>query len=1348
MGSYNEPNPDNWWENPASEPESSVTVTSAPANTEGGGGGQDINQIYEQYLGRGVDASGASTYAGWSNQDIINAIQSSPEYANYTAGGGGGGNLPGNTGGGGTNANALYQQYLGRDIDPSGAATWAGKSMDEIIAGITGSQEYAGRGGSGGGGAPTTLDYGSMTPEQTVSDIYRKVLGREADAGAKGWIEDIRGGTSALELAQRLQASDEGKAYLAANPELAYKAMVGLSQQNAPFKREGDQFGYTSTTRDPETGNIINQQFNPTIDFSGLKYTGSPTRTVGGGESSTGQTVTTHQYEDGKGGTITVDDRGNMISYTPSIQWYAEQNAKHPDAVRQGYRNLSYMATGPIDKTIKIMGQDVPIEAQEYMTNDKGQLVVDKSGNLIPMIREPSSPGGWESAMSKIVDTGIMAVGALGGGPLGAAAASGLVGLKNETPTNQILKNAALAAGTTWAAGQFLPDGSLPLDEITGSTFTSPAFQLTTEGANAANLALQNAPAFVAPAINAASTVANTATNTAPSAVAPAVAPSSIPPWLEAAQRGAIVGGAMGGVNSVLSGQNPLMGIATGIATGAVGGASNSALNGGFLGNVGSGALAGMTGAALNKQNIGTGALYGGGGGALNYAANSPYAPDWAKNPMIRNAITGGALSVARGDDFTKGMASGVVGGFIGNQANNYINTLFPNTNVQSPTNAPILKSEETNIPSSQEVMVANQPTEPDLEAQRGTQPNAPLARLASYTSQNELPLPEVESIYPTETEPYTPQEPNPITGRSENPDGSINYTVNDRQVTLNTDSTVTITDPDGNQTVLYGDQAANVVAIAEANEKRVLSEFFQTVRTGFDEIGAQNDMYMNDGGGYGGARAIQIPSTIDQFRALEEQGIQPPYFSAENNDLSLRQGQSPYANEPFMTKVVDPKGSVTVTGVPELNQPAKVSPLTPQQEDAMIGAQDAQAAIQAAEMSQPSDPQEALMISESAAVEANATPQEQEIISQLKDIITSPDTSPEQKQVAAEELKQLSVAIATQGGEAGSNKGVLDGTTDGSKGGVEGGVKGGVEGGILGGIIGARGLQPGTGGGYQGEDPNLGLDKQDMEEEPEPEPEEPFVDPNDILPELPSEEPPEEKEPSTKKPNLPRQPLPIKKPVYPSQIPGYSFNQNISGALPGNLTATMLAGAPTQEGRRMLQQLKQLYPQLSTIDPHLLQTLSSRAGAGSGGGALSTPAPGYPDQASGKTSFAQSSMPANFNALNASGLQALGGASNPNIAGYADGGDVHIPEFKTGTTGHYVQGRGDGQSDEIPAMLANGEYVFDADTVAALGNGSNEAGARALDKMREAIRKHKRSAPHTKIPPKAKSPLEYLKGK
>lgn len=77
----------------------------------------------------------------------------------------------------------------------------------------------------------------------------------------------------------------------------------------------------------------------------------------------------------------------------------------------------------------------------------------------------------------------------------------------------------------------------------------------------------------------------------------------------------------------------------------------------------------------------------------------------------------------------------------------------------------------------------------------------------------------------------------------------------------------------------------------------------------------------------------------------------------------------------------------------------------------------------------------------------------------------------------------------------------------------------------------------------------------------------------------------------------------------------------------------------------------------------------------------------------------------------------------------------------------HYVQGAGGGQDDLIPAKLADGEYVFDAEIVAALGDGSNKRGAEILDQWREAIRKHKRSGPIGSIPPKAKSPLAYMKG-
>lgn len=67
------------------------------------------------------------------------------------------------------------------------------------------------------------------------------------------------------------------------------------------------------------------------------------------------------------------------------------------------------------------------------------------------------------------------------------------------------------------------------------------------------------------------------------------------------------------------------------------------------------------------------------------------------------------------------------------------------------------------------------------------------------------------------------------------------------------------------------------------------------------------------------------------------------------------------------------------------------------------------------------------------------------------------------------------------------------------------------------------------------------------------------------------------------------------------------------------------------------------------------------------------------------------------------------------------------------------------GQADVIPVAAAGGEYIFDADTVSALGDGNTEAGAAKLDAMRKNIRQHKRTAPTSKIPPKARQPEQYL---
>jgi hypothetical protein len=77
------------------------------------------------------------------------------------------------------------------------------------------------------------------------------------------------------------------------------------------------------------------------------------------------------------------------------------------------------------------------------------------------------------------------------------------------------------------------------------------------------------------------------------------------------------------------------------------------------------------------------------------------------------------------------------------------------------------------------------------------------------------------------------------------------------------------------------------------------------------------------------------------------------------------------------------------------------------------------------------------------------------------------------------------------------------------------------------------------------------------------------------------------------------------------------------------------------------------------------------------------------------------------------------------------------------------VSGPGHGREDAIPAVLSDGEYVIDAETVALLGDGSSKAGAQRLDQMRQQIRKHKGGAlSRGQISPDAKPAIAYAKGR
>ena len=90
-------------------------------------------------------------------------------------------------------------------------------------------------------------------------------------------------------------------------------------------------------------------------------------------------------------------------------------------------------------------------------------------------------------------------------------------------------------------------------------------------------------------------------------------------------------------------------------------------------------------------------------------------------------------------------------------------------------------------------------------------------------------------------------------------------------------------------------------------------------------------------------------------------------------------------------------------------------------------------------------------------------------------------------------------------------------------------------------------------------------------------------------------------------------------------------------------------------------------------------------------------------------------------------------------LTGYAEGGS---------SESRYVDGPGSGREDKIPALLSDGEYVMDAETLALLGDGSTKEGARRMDEFRAKIRQHKgRALSRGQISPDAKSPHEYMGG-
>jgi hypothetical protein len=239
----------------------------------------------------------------------------------------------------------------------------------------------------------------------------------------------------------------------------------------------------------------------------------------------------------------------------------------------------------------------------------------------------------------------------------------------------------------------------------------------------------------------------------------------------------------------------------------------------------------------------------------------------------------------------------------------------------------------------------------------------------------------------------------------------------------------------------------------------------------------------------------------------------------------------------------------------------------------------------------------------------------------------------------------------------------------------------------------------------------------------------------------------------------IPSTPLPtIPTPQRPQQLQNFQTagtNITYGGSSDWNVSPGFLKSTVTQQGViDPLARIKQAQAEserdamMQNVDPRLMQILQSRMGLSQ-----------QPDGLSGENDYYSYGTEESIDDI-------LGGGSRTYKEGgfveplKATGGSMALPLLaKSGGAlsnyggredykhGKHVAGEGDGQSDDIPAWLADGEFVFPADVVSALGNGSTKAGTDKLYEMMHGIRDRARSKGPKDLPPAAlKSPLDYLK--
>jgi hypothetical protein len=1244
------------------------------------------------------------------------------------AGGGGGGAVDQGT------LNQLYEQYLGRGVDPSGAASWTGQDYNTVVQGLLGSQEYASRGGDQGGGGgglsgigATTggamvggglsgMDSGAAPTNETefVNKLYHDMFNRAPDEGAQNWINALQSG--------QMTPQDVANSFVSSQEAQQNDKSQSIEQQIA----DAIAAGYTGNAISPEDRASQAKLNDPYLKNLNI-------------DSADAQSLLA------------------LKSSNPA-QYYEQVAQKLKDQVYEGYRtNSNYSNDYNALQNLKTVSPiDYYKNQLDFLSNQIGwQIGQNRSDRNAPIEEElkkvaieAQNAGMKFDDVKNIVNKG-------------AASAN----IQNQ----QRIANEAETGGSGFNFQKDIQPGLVMLALATAAAMTAQPELLSLGEAGAGAGAVGAAGATGAAGTTAAST---------------------LPSWLTAAGQGALTGGAMGGINAGMSGGDVGQGILRGGLTGAVGGGLGNFAGGTFgsplLGQVIGGAGAGAAGSALTGNDVLKGALYGGGGGLLNYGLGQ--IPGLQSTPgqfglsdLARGAISGGTLTSAMGGNFGQGALSGASGAYLSNMVSPYISGAY-NKAFGSPNNINVSN---------------NQPISPMYPEGSGYAGNG------GFT---QAPL-QISSANPLSTNVSLGNDVPPeavgfgSNGEVHNQDGSITVPVYGGnfggesggvampQVTLNTDGSVSLQNSNGEvQTIPPGDKATSIFSNAQENNKQIEqaqnAEMLARLEKITDAEAAKTDSVVGNGRNiFGGTispldrATTEAPFGPGAFLgsdagingsvtgaqsdySMQDVGAKTPTKTIDGLDyqtggfqdtkmwdpnsnswipIQTPAGEGGLSTAPFNQPGLEATGSQTAT---DTTGEVDNKPVQPPNPDAPVlknvDRESLLADAQAGELPTKEKVDAALIAGKISKEDADTY---KEVIKEVEDATggtgnkgqgpgagltgEGPGRGTDEGPLGAmgpEGLIGDITGMSNINTEPGDGTGTGDGTGDGTGGEGEGGGGGGAGGGGGGGT---GGTGKGTGS-TSGGKPGGGL---------------PYI---------------------YKPQTTYRQGVAPMNPGITNLTPGLTkANQNygLAGLLPtseptnpmfhDNETPLFhaatggLATTGTNQTGQNTGTAESLTPGVTshTVD----YILSGIVPLGKATGGAASTADLFNDK--GAYNYANVSDSKLTPALTKHKIDYLL-AGLPSI-GKAEGGSIHTPQFYSeggaSMENRYVQGNGDGTSDSIPAMLANGEFVIPADIVSNLGNGSNDSGAKVLDEFLRVIRQHKQKHDVKRLPPNSKGPLAYL---